>query len=276
MSLRHSQPGLSRQQLLQSSPAHLRFRSGCACLTRILTSVLFVVMSAWALGYAFTLENWNRLWIVPSSAFVIASRAAQWSPIVAATVFIPCLGWIFQCKPTLGLAAIGSTESKKSLEWFLYGGLALWAVSLFLLPDWPVIWIRNIAGGGFTSPIVRLGGPFILLAALRWKRPEARLLILLALVPQTSSWYEALMPMLIAQTKREVQVLSLASSLGYMMQIPLLSTESYISAHDTGVLIVAFCYLPAVIVVLRKANEGPPPAWLQWLLLDQRAASPSR
>jgi hypothetical protein len=219
---------------------------------------------------------------VPSSAFVIASRAAQWSPLIAAAVFLPWLGWVFQCKPSLGLAAVGATSQKKSFEAFVIGGLLLWFASLLLFPTWPLVWIRNTAGGGFTSPVGRLGGPIILLAALRWRRPEARLLLLLALVPQTSSWYEALLPMLVAESKREVQALSLLSSAGYMLQIPLLTQDNYISAHDTGAMMVAFCYLPALIVVLRKPNTGELPAWFAWLRLGkgsrgiQRAASPSR
>lgn len=234
-------------------------------LSETVATVLFVVISGWLLGFAITRETWNRIWIIPSSAFVIASRAAQWSPIIAAAVFLPWLAWIFCCKPTLGLAVVGATSRKRSLEVFVLGSALLLVISLALMPNWPIVWIRNIASGGFTSPVIRLGGIAILFAGLRWRRPEARLLLLLALVPQTSSWYEGLLPMIVGESKREVQFLSLISSAGYMLQIPLLSDDNFITAHDTGALIVAFCYLPAVIVLLRKRNEGELPAWLQFL-----------
>jgi hypothetical protein len=59
-----------------------------------------------------------------------------------------------------------------------------------------------------------------------------------------------------------MQTLSLVSSLGYIAQIGLLSDQQEIASSDIGILMVAFCYLPAVTVVLRRSNEGELPAWL--------------
>ena len=234
-------------------------------LSETVATVTFIFLSAWLLGYGMTQANWNRIWMIPSASFIIASRAAQWSPLMAAAFFVPSLGWSLCCKPTIGLAILGSTSQVRLVKLCVGGALLLLGVSLLLLPSWPQEWLRTIAGNELTSPITRLGGPVLLVSALRLKRPEGRLLLLLALIPQTSSWYEGLMPMLVAQSRNEVRFLSLISSVGYLLQIPLLTGDNYISAHNTGALMVAFCYLPAAIVVLRKPNEGPAPALLNWI-----------
>jgi len=72
--------------------------------------------------------------------------------------------------------------------------------------------------------------------------------------------------MLAGSSKREVQSLSLISSVGYIAQIGLLSASNEITSKDIGVLMIAFCYLPALIVVLRKPNDGDVPAWLRTIL----------
>jgi hypothetical protein len=109
-----------------------------------------------------------------------------------------------------------------------------------------------------TPPFMRPGGFVLALAALRWKKPEGRFLLMLCLVPQTPSWYEGVLPMLVAHNKREAQVLSLTSSLGYVLLIPLalMSTTREIASTTIGQMMVAFCYLPAVIAVLRDERKS--------------------
>ena len=121
------------------------------------------------------------------------------------------------------------------------------------------------AGEALKPPILRPAGFLVALALLRWKQPEARLLFALACVPQTSSWYETLLPLLVARTKREMQVMVFASGLGYLMQIAFLSPNREIASADIGILIVVYVYLPALAIVLRRPNEGDLPAWMKWV-----------
>jgi hypothetical protein len=118
-------------------------------------------------------------------------------------------------------------------------------------------------GTELNAPITRVPGFLIVLALLRWRQPEARLLLALACVPQTSSWYETLMPMLVARSKREMQWLVGASGAGYLMQIVMLDYKDEIATTDVGILMVVFVYLPALVIVLRRPNEGDLPAWMR-------------
>ena len=75
--------------------------------------------------------------------------------------------------------------------------LALLACSLVLWPTWPIAWREALKTATQHAPIVtRPGGFLLLLAALRWKRPEARWLLATALVPGNPAAYDAL-PLLV-------------------------------------------------------------------------------
>jgi hypothetical protein len=167
------------------------------------------------------------------------------------------MGWVVALKPSTGLAAFASLPRKYWLPMTL-AGLVLCGLAIPILPTWPRDWLSLVAGGWeFSAPVTRWGGVVLLLALLRWRSREARFLFVLALVPQVSSWYEGLLPMLVGRTKRECQVLSLTSSVGYLLMIPLAmqSPTHEIASSTVGNLMVAFCYLPALIVVLRRPNE---------------------
>ncbi|HZI99731.1 MAG TPA: hypothetical protein VFD22_03640, partial [Gemmatimonadaceae bacterium] len=78
----------------------------------------------------------------------------------------------------------------------------------------------------------------------------------------TGSWYDALPLLLVAQTRRESQILSLTSSLGYLMILLLIHGQPETQFNrEVSNLMIAFAYLPATIAVLRRPNEGKVPAW---------------
>ena len=220
-----------------------------------LADLVFVFGSTFALAYGVTRENWNLVWIFPSAAWIIAVRVAQWSPLLASAYFLPLMTPFLFLKPTSGLAVMLTWTDRKVWQLTAATSVVLVSISLFVLPGWINDFFSTTIGAWeFTSPITRLGGFLLILSVLRWRQREARFLFVLALVPVVSSWYEALLPMLVARTKRECQALSLTSSLGYLLLIPLaLSTPTHEIASSTiGRMMVAFCYLPALIVVLRR------------------------
>lgn len=227
-------------------------------------SVAFVWISAAILAYVITAQGWNRLFLFASAPFIIAAGAAQWSPLFCAVICRPALGWLLAAKPNLGVAIAGTSSSGRLVISALVGAVGLTAISLLLLPSWPRDWLLALRHSShMIVPILRPGGFLVLLALLRWRRSEARLIIALACVPQTGSWYEALPLLTVPVTRRECQLLSLLASLGYLLSIhfvPQLS-EAQIN-KDVGTFMVAFAYLPAVLVVLRRKNEGEPPVWL--------------
>lgn len=242
-----------------------------AAFPLLTASMLFVWISSFLLVYAVTAEGWQRLPMFLSVGFVIAVRAGQWSPLLTAAFCIPSLAWVFAAKPNIGLALLASTPSLRALKTAVFGGMALTIVSLLIYPAWPIHWFGALkTSGNMNAPITLPGGVFVLLALLRWRRPEARLIVALACVPQTNSWYEALPLLLVASTLRENLALSLVSSFGFVFG-RFVSNFTYIEIGRTaGILMVAFAYLPATLLVLLRKNEGERPAFLTWLLQRKR------
>lgn len=226
-------------------------------LPELVATLTFVWISAGLMTYALSKNGWERIWILPSAAFIVAARAAQWSPIYCAAYLMPPLAWMLSAKPTLGLAVVTGVGSLRTIKYATAGFIVLVIVSLALLPSWPAEWMKAVSHDvgmrpAFTWPF----GAFVLLAALRWRLPEARLLFVMGCVPTTASWYEALPLLLVGRTKRECQALSLISSVGYVLQGAFLTTQGFVEPRHTRPLMLAFCYLPALFVVLRRPSTS--------------------
>jgi hypothetical protein len=166
------------------------------------------------------------------------------------------MGFMLSAKPTLGAVTIVSGFTRPSWRNVIGGAAILTGISLLLFPGWPIAWMRVLTLGEFTPAVLWPGGFLGLLAAARWRDPEARMILALTLVPITASWYEALPLMLAGRSKREVQVLSLVSSAGYLTQGFFSPGGEYVPVRYTRMLLVAFCYVPALIVVLRRRRSG--------------------
>ncbi len=229
-------------------------------LSQRAADLVFVFSSAALLAFGATKENWNRIWIFFTPAFIISARSGQFSPLIAAGYFLPLAAAALPIKPSTGLAVMATWNDRRA--WYAAGLVALVTVSIsfILLPGWVNDWLDGtLSSGEYVSPVRKMGGFVLLLAALRWRQREARLLLCLAVIPQVSSWYEALLPLLVARTRRECQVLSMMSAAGYLLMIPLafINSTGEIAIPTVGNMMVAFAYLPALIVVLRRPNEGP-------------------
>lgn len=225
-----------------------------------LASVLFVSVSAALLAYAVTKTGWHRLPLFLSASFVVAAKAAQWSPLIAAGFCLPAVAWVFACKPNIGMAALAAMPSRSAVRTAIVGGVVLSAISFALLPSWPADWLAALRSAGHMSaPITWPGGVLVLLALLRWRRPEARLIVTMACVPQTPNWYEALPILLVPATLFQSLVLSLISSLGFLYEWLLYRPNA--TYVDIEPLMIALVYLPATLMVLRRRNEGDVPQW---------------
>jgi hypothetical protein len=217
---------------------------------------VFVFLSCVLLAYGVTALGWHRLALFCSMPMVFALLLVQWSPILTATWLLPPLAFLLAAKPNIGLALLASSDSLRVFRWAIGGGLALLAISLALDPGWLGEWLRWVGQAEHRPPILRWGGPLVLLALLRWKRPEARLIVALACVPQYAYWYEVVPLMLVPVTRTETYVFSLVTSLGWMLEGTIKAPPTAEGIHQVvGALMVAFAYLPAVIMVLRRPNE---------------------
>ena len=229
-------------------------------LPRQLAMALFTGLGMTLL--AASVHGWRR-WIVLSPAALQAILLGQWSPWLTAAVGIPWLGFMWTGKPSIGLALFAAWPSRLALA----GGLVLLLLSLILLPHWPADWVQALREvPQYTAPVQRFGGPLLLLAFLRWRRPEARLLGLLALVPHTTGIYEQLPLLLIPRTKRSFALLL---GLSYLAAVLVHTVVSY-EASPTVLLRVqrgltlqwpyflVLVWLPALYMVLRPSVRATP------------------
>jgi hypothetical protein len=213
---------------------------------------LFLGLSVGLLALAF--RDRPLLPVIVGAPFVNAFWNVQWSIILTAAMVLPWLGWLAPAKPTLGVALLTQARSRRQLQIAIGGGLALVLISLTLRPGWPGEWLVTLREGPrFIPPLLRPGGLLLLAAALRWKEPEGRLILALAVTPQTAMWYEALPLFLVPRSLAEGKILAFTSQLAFfstaLMDVP---AEWAGRTRIIGMLMLAGCYFPALIMVLRR------------------------
>lgn len=221
-------------------------------------SATFAGIAGGAFAYALTATGWWPLVGMLSGSMLIASQEAQWSPLLAASTVVLPLGVVAAAKPTIATAMFCARPS----WWPIGGGLVLLALAFALEPHWLQHWWAAIhtTGPGRPAPYyapVTLGiGPLIPLALLRWKRPEARLLAVLALIPQTVGLYESVPLFLVPRTWWEALSLLALSYvfLWWVVQHRTLPDAARLRA--SGEAVTWLLYLPAMLMVLRRPNEA--------------------
>ncbi len=209
-----------------------------------------VATGAGAAALAWVVPSW-RWPLFASAAFVMAVSQGQWSPLVVVGALVPAVGFLTVLKPNIGLAALAYRPTRLGIA---LAGLAL-LVSLVVLPSWPFDWIRNLRTlEGHPPPLFTLGGSFLWLAVLRWRQPEARLLLAMAAVPQLLFFADQLPLWLIPRTRRQTTLLSGLSMIGYgAFYLSLSEGMRYVPAAEPFVL--GFIYLPALVLVFWQARD---------------------
>ena len=211
-------------------------------------------ISAALLSFVLSEGGWQRLWMLASAPFVMAVSLGQWSPLVVVAALQPTLGALAALKPNIGLAAFAYRPSRG----MVIGGIVVLGVSLLILPRWPLEWmhaVRSLPGHPAPVLILRGAGLVLLLAALRWRTPEARLLLVSACVPQLPFFSDQLPLMLVARTRTELVALTALSQVGFLVWFTLLSDgDLYVLKASPYVL--GFIFIPALIVVLRRPNRA--------------------
>ena len=169
---------------------------------------VFLGISSALLAYGIARDGYHRLPIFMGAPFLMAISLGQWSPLITAAALEANLGFAFAAKPNLGLAAWLYRPNARAI----LGGLAIVSLSLIVLPSWPIDWYHNITSRPEKFAPIRTGiGPLLLLAAIRWRRAEARLLLAMACVPQALFFYDQLILGLIPRTFRQSLIFSLAT-----------------------------------------------------------------
>ena len=229
-----------------------------------LAGTVFVLVSAALLTFGATRDGWQRLPIFPSVAFLTSAELGQWSILMTAAVFIPALSFLSIAKPQASLPVIAASSDRTTWVAAIGGGLILLAISFALLPGWPMAWWQLLSSTTyFSAPIATPGGVAIALVLLRWRRPEAWLVFVAACMPQTWYPYNGLILLIVASSYTEACVLSLLSSAGWVIAY-LFFVGEWRSEGTRSVLqgvLIALCYLPATVMILRRPNTGPPALW---------------
>lgn len=236
-----------------------------ALLPVIAARAIFAGVSSALLAWAVTREGWSRLPIFLSVSFMVTIELGQWSALYAAAFFIPALGAIGIAKPNFGVALGAATHRPHAVSWLIGGAGLLLVVSQLLQPGWHESWLTNVrAAPHFRAPVLRPLGFLMLLAALRWRRPEARWLLALALIPQAPSFYDQLLLAVVCLTSREALIFAASTVVLFFyvgLNTPQPDYESWGRLVGNGTLWI--CYFPTLLMVLRRPNEGPLPAFVE-------------
>jgi hypothetical protein len=229
------------------------------------------VFAAASIGLFAYLISGRGMWalaaLLSAPAFQTVSLV-QWSGWLACAAMVPWFGWALACKPNAGLPVFAAARGSRDAIIGLSMALVLTLIAFVLQPGWVSDWLTAIRGQPHFKPyILRPGGFLMLLALLRWRRPEARWLVATACVPGTPGLQEALVFLTWPLSFRQLLVFGLLSH-GAMWVATLERQRGDFQSY-VGVAAIAnlvFVYLPALFIVLRRPNEGDVPRPLDRLL----------
>jgi len=236
-----------------------------ALLPVIPAGILFIAITAFLLAFVATRTGYQRLPMFFSMPFVWSCYLVQVAPLLTAAMLAPILSGAMCIKPNLGL---GVLVYRPRLRYALIGSAILMGVAFAFVPSWPMDWFREVAArpsGFYRSPVTLRGGLLLLVAVIRWRQPEARLLLVMALIPQNFTFVDQLPLWLVARTFKESLFLAALSWLGlFAIRFLLPASIAPINAMlITGPVQLMICYMPCLILVLRRPNEGELPSWMQ-------------
>ena len=198
----------------------------------------FFALSSGLLAYMLARRGAWRLLVFCSPSYLMALWFAQWTPLLVAMAFYPGLLCLLLVKPQTGLPL--ALTGRRTRAGYVAAGIGL-AVSLAIMPTWPLRWLAQLRPYEGIIPLLVLPGPLILLALLAWRQPGARLLLLMAAVPQRM-FYDQFVLWLIPDTLRELLFLNYTAWLAWGLR-------TYLHADWRLWVIVGF-YFPALSLVL--------------------------
>lgn len=219
---------------------------------------VFFGISSGLLAFVLTRDGYARLPLFLSFPYVMAASLGQWAPLIMAAVLIPGLGFLAVCKPNLGLALAAARPTRAAV----YGGAAVLLATLALDPHWPAKWIANLRTmQGHPPPLFTLAGCALVLALIKWRREDARLVVALAAVPQLPMFADQLPLFLVPRSRVESMLLALSTHVGGLLWLKTKLPDMHPSAN-AALFVLAFAYYPALVMVLRRPNDGSLARWL--------------
>jgi hypothetical protein len=221
---------------------------------------VFAFLTAAVATWAVVRHHRPAILLLVSGPFLYAIQRGQWSPLLLAACLIPVWGIVVAAKPSVGLAALLYRPTRAAVV----GVVALTLLSVLVMPSWPLDWVTALSQQRHHRiPLLLPGGFLIALVLLRWRRPEARLLFILAAVPQTVALYELVPLAVVPRTRREVLLVLVAWMAVYLLRVvidpaPLLGYAALPADYrpHRWWAMLAFGYLPILGIILRRPNAS--------------------
>ena len=227
--------------------------------------VTFAAASGAVFAYAVTRERWLPAVAVASQSYWSCVYLVQWTPIIAAAAVLPWLGWTWACKPNVAAIAAVGVRDRRALLVSLAFAAAFAVATLLVDPGWPLRWRDALETAEHFRPIVtRPLGALLLLAVLRWRRAEARVLLALALVPHTPGTREALLFFVTPLNWMQAFALVVGSWGARWAVNGVPWREDFVLAMARSAdSFLLWMFLPLLVLTLARPNAGSVPAWLE-------------
>jgi hypothetical protein len=215
-----------------------------------------------AVGCAFGYALWRvrgpyALLALLSGAYLFAMRNGQATPLLVAASLFPAWGFLLTVKPNTGLALWCARPSRAAV----IGSILVLLVSVIILPSWPLDWWAAIhqRSTHIMPPLLRPFGFLLLLAALRWRTPEGRLVLALAVIPQHTLPHELVPLALIPANIVEMAIYATGSWLTLIVTAAGEDRATSLSGlvSDAWPTLLVCVYLPMLWLVLRRRQPTP-------------------
>lgn len=206
---------------------------------------VFYGLSSALLAFGLTRHGYRGLIIFLAYPYWAGLLTVQWSTLITASAFFPWLLPATMAKPQIGLPVFLTHTSRRGVvACFIFG-----ALSLALMPRWPLLWIAQMKHYEHFVPLLVLPGPLLLLALIRYRNRDAVLLFLAACMPQR--WFfDSFILWLIPKSRREILgtvFFSWGAGIWRWYHVPH-------SFNEVGRWAVIFLYLPMLAIVLWRKN----------------------
>jgi hypothetical protein len=206
---------------------------------------VFYGLSSALLAFGLTRHGYRGLIVFLAYPYWAGLLTVQWSTLITASAFFPWLLPATIAKPQIGLPVFLTHTSRRGVvACFIFG-----ALSLALMPRWPLLWIAQMKHYEHFVPLLVLPGPLLLLALIRCRNRDAVLLFLAACMPQR--WFfDSFILWLIPKSRREILgtvFFSWGAGIWRWYHVPH-------SFNEVGRWAVIFLYLPMLAIVLWRKN----------------------
>jgi hypothetical protein len=222
------------------------------------------------LAFAVTKEAWTRLLVFAAAPIWHAVLIAQITPLLVGAAFYPRAWGLLTAKPNIAIPLLAMQVTRRTIVYGAVSCAVILAFTFVFRLTWPLTWLQTIRSNPYATqyriPILSAWGLVLWLPLLRWRRPEARLVFFMACMPQNFVFYEQLPLVLVPRSRRELMLVAVTSQIASMLANlghgDLNFLERNVLAQPY---VIVGVYLPAIILVMLRRNEGEMPAWI-----DQR------